>query len=386
MIAGATRGSSFSGLLTYLITASSGKGDRGRILGGSVLSKIPLEIIKVFNALARSRPDIEKPVDHVFVSPAQGEFLDTAAWLQIGGRVAAVRGWDTWVAVLHDDVSVEHVHFEGSRVRASDGSVAVQVLRDHRHLEDLMRELEVEFNLQRLTSPKRGEGPHGRVLVPRREANLENKMRRARKATTKDLLRQAIDQALEEGLQGPAFFSHLEKMGFKGKVFWKARAPAGCCWDCPDGRKFKGSTLGTAYTGPSFFSRIGVENVRKQKPRPIISSQDLRKTRPFPQRRPKLLWIPRYSHQQSGRRIVAELRWERRQTIFAWGCSWFGRLLTWIWGPPEPSPSYGGPWGRAFLEQDLGRSVGIPSGRSPHVPGSSRTETPDREGGGRSRR
>jgi len=256
MIGGLRKGNDFEGLFRYLCHGKGGQEpNRGRILGGTVLGTNQYDLTATFSMIRLLRTDIDLPVRHAWASASEGEHLSDDQWLWIGERLAERMGWDAYVVIQHQGVC-EHVHIVGSRIRW-DGSVAREVLRDFRIVEQVMREAEVRFRLRRVASPERSDRPHARTQGPRMKGR-ERDMQRAGKPTVKDLLRKAIQSAEARGLRGAQLIKAVQAQGFQIETKWRNGRPSGVVWThLASGRKISGSALGPAFKAPVFFRRIG---------------------------------------------------------------------------------------------------------------------------------
>lgn len=312
MIGGIEKGSDFTGLIHYLFDGRSrGSVGRGILLGGTVLdaSGCPDELIDAFARIRGTRPDIERPVMHVWASCAEGESLDGAAWLWIGQNLADRFGTDAWIAVGHDDSRCAHAHFAFSRIRW-DGSVAREFLRDFRIVESVMAEAEARFHLQVAPRPARSPGPHGRTPQRHRASNRENRIPRGRRPSMKTTLRQAIQDCEAAGHRGYRLLLALQALGWTSDVTWRHSRPVGLVWRHESGFAIGSRRLGDAYRAPAFFRRIG-------------GLPGMQGGRPLPRN-----WTPPPYH---FRGFGSYLKSPARATGVASGCTWWGRTMSWAW-------------------------------------------------------
>jgi hypothetical protein len=155
MIGKTSRGGGARGLLDYLF----GPGEhhqpgRARLVGGTMGGWDARSLAREFGEVRQLRPDIKKPVKHISFSVEPSRRLTDEQWLEVARREAKQRGWDTWCLIRHDDEPHDHVHLVALRI-TSTGLVRREQGFDVRETEALCREMEREFGLCRLESPKR---------------------------------------------------------------------------------------------------------------------------------------------------------------------------------------------------------------------------------------
>ena len=112
--------------------------------------KTARELAQEFGAVRKLRPTLGKAVLHVSLSATPGEKLTDEQWREIGKRY--IDGMDLdqsqYCVIKHSDTEHEHVHIIANRIRF-DGTV-VSDSHDYKRQEQIMREIERDFRLQRV--------------------------------------------------------------------------------------------------------------------------------------------------------------------------------------------------------------------------------------------
>lgn len=310
MLGGVTKGSDFRGAVSYVFNGR-GKHSQGRgiALGGTVGGLEPESIAEAFEAIRSLRPDIAKPVIHLWASAGADSYLSPAAWLWIGQRLAEQFQTDAWIAAAHDDTRNAHCHYILSRVRWN-GTVAREVLRDYRLVEDVMAEAERRFNLRPDPKPERAPGVHGRSRQRKRFSEGERKMAREGKVPQKTRLLEAIAACEAAGHRGYRLLLAMQASGWTSDVKWRNGRPVGLVWHHESGVVIPSRRLGDDFKVGAFLRRIG-------------GIPGMHGSRPLPQR-----WTP---PPYRARSLDMGLRRSPTKTGVAAGCSWWDRALTWAW-------------------------------------------------------
>jgi hypothetical protein len=146
MIAKAIKGRGFRGALDYDL-----KKEHGRVIDTNMSGITPRELAKEFGELRKLRPKLGKAVLHISLSAAPGEHLSDEQWKQIAERYLHGMGLESnqYLATRHLDTEHEHIHLLVNRIRF-DGGVTSDS-HDYRRQETLMRTIERDFDLQRVT-------------------------------------------------------------------------------------------------------------------------------------------------------------------------------------------------------------------------------------------
>ena len=160
MIAKQTKGRGFRGTLNYLL-----KKEGAEIVGGNMLGETPQELATEFAESRKLRPGVSRAVYHASLSLPIGEHLSNEKWAGIAGQYVERMGFEKsqYVAVRHTDTEHDHIHIVASRI-GMDGRV-VSESNDYKRSEEIIRGLEIEHGLTRVTpsrevekrAPTRGE-------------------------------------------------------------------------------------------------------------------------------------------------------------------------------------------------------------------------------------
>lgn len=146
MIAKAVKGRGFRGALDYDLNK-----EHGRVIDTNMSGTTPRELAKEFGEVRKLRPKLGKAVLHVSLSAAPGEHLSDEQWQQVAQRYLHGMGLENnqYLVTRHTDTEHEHIHLLVNRIRF-DGGVTSDS-HDYRRQETLMRAIEREFDLQRVT-------------------------------------------------------------------------------------------------------------------------------------------------------------------------------------------------------------------------------------------
>ncbi len=182
------------------------KEGRHRVIGGNMTGRSPRELAREFGAFREERPDIKKPVHHASLSAARGEKLTDETWNEIAEKYVERMGFSEspFVVVRHLDTEHDHIHIVTSRINAH-GKVISDFQSKHR-AEEVMREVEREYSLERVTpsreteraAPKRGE-----IERFNRTGELSTKMR----------LQGHVDEWLKGRSTASEFVENLNRVG-----------------------------------------------------------------------------------------------------------------------------------------------------------------------------
>ncbi|MQA40426.1 relaxase/mobilization nuclease domain-containing protein [Rugamonas sp. FT29W] len=146
MIAKAVKGRGFRGALDYDLNK-----EQGRVIDTNMSGTTARELAKELGEVRKLRPKLGKAVLHVSLSAAPGEHLSDEQWQQVAQRYLHGMGLENnqYLVTRHMDTEHEHIHLLVNRVRF-DGGVTSDS-HDYRRQETLMRAIEREFDLQRVT-------------------------------------------------------------------------------------------------------------------------------------------------------------------------------------------------------------------------------------------
>lgn len=148
MIGKLIKGRGAGGLCRYLLGQRDHNGanrPRVELLGGTFTGQTPEELAGEFGQLHDLRPGLGVHVAHQSLRVAEDERpITDDEWRAIGTRWAEGMGFQGYALVGHGD----HIHVAASRIRL-DGST-VSDAHDWKRSEKIIRDLEIEFGLQRL--------------------------------------------------------------------------------------------------------------------------------------------------------------------------------------------------------------------------------------------
>ncbi|GJI88756.1 relaxase/mobilization nuclease domain-containing protein [Duganella hordei] len=252
MIAKAIKGRGFRGALAYDLDK-----EKGRVIDTNMSGTTVRELAKEFGEIRKLRPKLGRAVLHASLSAAPGEHLSDEQWKRIAERYLHGMGLENnqYLVTRHMDTEHEHVHLLVNRIRF-DGSVTSDS-HDYRRHEVLMREIERDFDLQRVRSsidverhaPTKGEIEEGlRTGIP----------------STRQRLQQLCDGAAERCVSFTEYAERLEAIGVElvPVIQLDGTKMSGLSYRL-DGVMMKGSDLGRGYSPMGLAKRgVGYEKDR----------------------------------------------------------------------------------------------------------------------------
>lgn len=212
------RGEGFRGLVMYSLFGKKGEADygigHGYVIGGSVSSHDPKAMIAEFEAIASTRPDIEKPVWHNSLRQPDNEDLSDAKWQEVAERYLEIMGFDLsktlYAIVKHKE---QHVHLDVCRV-LMDGSV---YLGQNENLKSAkaIAQLENEFGL---TQTKNAIDANGNFIMSDVAALKKNEIDKAARTgirPPKLVMQEAVEAAMHGRPTVAEFVERLEGAGIE---------------------------------------------------------------------------------------------------------------------------------------------------------------------------
>jgi hypothetical protein len=256
------RGSGFKGVLSYALEGKDHEEGHGRLLGGSMAGTTVRELAAEFRAIARMRPDIEKPVWHNSLRMPAGEDISDERWNAIAKSYLKRMQFDlkhTQYAVFkHDDA---HVHLVVNRV-LTDGSVFLG--RNENLLStQVIQRLERAFKLTLTPGPRYG--TDGKIVMPERSAPRKNEIEQATRLGIQPA-RLALQARVATALQGrpttSEFLARLDAAGVQAvPSIASTMRMNGFAFEW-DGIAFTGSQLGAAYKWAAIQQKIEYDQTR----------------------------------------------------------------------------------------------------------------------------
>jgi Relaxase/Mobilisation nuclease domain len=182
------------------------------------------ELSDQFKDVRQLNKNVEKPVFHLAIRLADGDQLSYEQWREVARTAAKEFQFEKnqYICVLHKDTKQPHIHIVANRV-GYDGKT-VNDSNSYRRVADLCRQLEKEYQLQEVLSPRRFLAARERQ-IPRHDIR-------------KDQLQENIWQALE-GTRNYAEFER--KIQEKGYQVYKGR---GIAFEDEKKVRIKGSEVG----------------------------------------------------------------------------------------------------------------------------------------------
>lgn len=243
MIAKMIKGTGFRGTLEYDL-----RHEKGYILATNMAGNTPRTLAREFGQIRVLRPKLAKVVCHVSVSIAPGEHLTDDQWRTVAQKYLEEMGFkeSQYVVTKHTDTEHPHIHIVANRVTIR-GEV-VSDSHDYKRQEAIMRRLEVEYGLTRITPSK--EAPRKSLSKGEVERVL-----RTGEASVRMRLQEAVDAALKDRSELRTFVAYLGKLGVETKLNQASTGRISGISFSLDGVAMKGSALGKAYTWNSLQQR-----------------------------------------------------------------------------------------------------------------------------------
>ncbi len=242
------RGSWFGGLVRYGLFGEKNEAGHGRIVGGNMSGEDLDTLTAEFQAISNLRPDVKKPVWHNSLRMPTGEDLPDEKWAEIGreylDRMGIAPGKHQWLLVKHDP---GHIHLIVNRVRLD----STLYLGQNENLKStkIIGQLESHFGLSVTKGPEVNE--RGKVVMPevrRLSSNEINRAVRTKQAPARDVIQQAIAQAIIGRPDPEEFVTRLNGAGIevRTQISSGARTMQGISF-LVDGVAIKGSSLGKRF-------------------------------------------------------------------------------------------------------------------------------------------
>jgi len=159
------------------------------------------ELAEQFRDVAKLSKRVEKPVMHLTIRSAPGDQLTTNQWREVGRAAAQEFGLadHQYICILHKDTRQPHIHLVGNRV-GYNGKVASDS-NSYARMATLCRQLEKQYNLRQVLSPRRFLSPKDRQ-IPRQDARKER-------------LKIGIQDALKHSRTYPDFEKAMKEKGYR---------------------------------------------------------------------------------------------------------------------------------------------------------------------------
>lgn len=159
------------------------------------------ELTEQFKDVQKLSRRVEKPVLHLSLRLAPGETLTKEQLIEMGRACAKEFGVadNQYICVLHKDTKEQHIHIAANRV-GFNGKVASDS-NSYKRMASLCRNLEKQYNLKEVLSPRAFLSPKDRLL-PRHDQRKER-------------LREDIRQTLEKVTLYSAFEKQMQELGYK---------------------------------------------------------------------------------------------------------------------------------------------------------------------------
>ena len=186
------------------------------------------ELIKQFNEVRNLNPKLSKPVMHITLSLAPGEFLQKGKLTSLVEQCAIDLGFEKnqFIAIAHNDTGHQHLHIVVNRT-GFDGRT-VKDSHNYQKIAAYCRRMELQFGLQQVLSPRR--------YLTKEERNIP------RLDTRKELLQKNIRECLSIAKNYQEFERQMKQKHYE---VLKAR---GIAFIDPQKVRVKGSEVGYSLT------------------------------------------------------------------------------------------------------------------------------------------
>lgn len=155
-------GKSFRGCITYclenkkhILENESALKSRAEVLTYNLCYGDKLELVKQFSEVRNLNPKLSKPVMHITLSFAPGEFLEKGKLTSLVEECAIDLGFEKnqFIAIAHSDTKHQHLHIVANRV-GFDGRT-VKDSHNYQKIAAYCRSMELKHGLRQVLSPRR---------------------------------------------------------------------------------------------------------------------------------------------------------------------------------------------------------------------------------------
>ena len=260
MIAKQTIGKSFTGALSYNLKKMNHPDPKegAELLSTNFTSMDPKSIRQELAIMKAMNPRLKRNTYHTSLNFAVGEKISNQKMQQIAEEYLNKMGFDNNLHIIfrHHDSNHPHCHILALRNRF-DGTV-VSDSRNYQRSEQVIRELEIKYNLQKVASSRQSKNK-----APNKD-ELEM-IQRTGKASHKLLLQENVKYALNHSITMRQFISNLEMQNIN-VLFNQASTGrvSGITYMIP-GFKTRGQALGNQYKFGSITKQINYEQSRDDK-------------------------------------------------------------------------------------------------------------------------
>ncbi|MCO5291165.1 MAG: relaxase/mobilization nuclease domain-containing protein [Chitinophagaceae bacterium] len=157
-------GKSFGGCIAYCLEDKKMKGNEQEPLMHNRATVLKMnncfgnkeQLIKQFKEVKYLNPKLSKPVIHITLGLAPGEFLEEGQLIEIAEHCAEQFGFtdNQYLAVEHRDTDHQHIHIVANRIGFS-GKTNVNDSNCYKKVANFCRRMEKKYDLQKVLSPKK---------------------------------------------------------------------------------------------------------------------------------------------------------------------------------------------------------------------------------------
>ena len=257
MIAKQSIGKSFTGALNYNLKKiqNSNPKERAELLTTNFTSMDQAMIRKELAIMKALNPKLKRNTYHTSLNFAIGEKVDNQKMQQIAEEYLKKMGFDNNLHIIfrHHDSNHPHCHILALRNRF-DGTVVTDS-NNYKRSEQVIRELECKYNLQKVKSSKQS-----KLKAPNKD-ELEM-IQRTGKPSRKLILQEKVKDALTYSATMQDFIHNLEAQNIN-VLFNQASTGrvSGITYQVP-GFKIRGQTLGNQFKFGSITKQINYEQSR----------------------------------------------------------------------------------------------------------------------------
>lgn len=259
MLARITKGQDFAGCLRYVLERSGAERIGGN-MEGTTVAELTTEFDLSVQCQQRRSP--HKPtqaiVCHTSLSVEVGRKLDDSTWSAIAKDYLWEMGFDQnqYVLARHRDTQHDHVHLIVSRLRL-DGTT-VESWLDYRRAQEVLRQLEQQYNLQAVL-------PSWETEVKPPTVGEIRQFRQTGEPSVRAMLQVAIDDALLIATTIDEFQRQLAAQGIEIRLRQISSGIAGISYKL-NNVAFPGYKLGKRYTWSRIEAQLGVNYERPNSP------------------------------------------------------------------------------------------------------------------------
>lgn len=157
-------GKSFGGCIAYCLEDKKMKGSEQEITMHNRATVLKMnscfgnkeQLIRQFKEVKYLNPKLSKPVMHITLGLAPGEFLEEGKLIEVAENCAEQFGFtdNQYLAVEHKDTDHQHIHIVANRI-GFNGKTNVSDSNCYKKVANFCRKMEKKYDLKKVLNPKK---------------------------------------------------------------------------------------------------------------------------------------------------------------------------------------------------------------------------------------